>query len=331
MDEKAALTGLLLAGYAPQIEQMLAEARAESLAEAKSLLKELMVQGILAYILNSKAPSPGDAPLGPPGNNRGTALPSGETAHAPGKDRDIEQRVAETREVLPTSSADVDKTNQSIEQTDGSAPAPAESGDEAEQLRREIEAIKQKIAQNQQLLCSDYCPGLSQAPPPDAAAPPPAILPAEGADAPAPPVGVYIYGITAANGQSGAQTWADLGVDGVHPVYELPYQGIQVVCSKVSLAEYGQEQIDAHLEDVQWLEARVRAHQRVLETIVASGQTLVPMRFCTIYRSEDSLTATLSRYYGEFSQALAHLQDKREWGVKVYYDPLILAQKSRGG
>jgi len=68
------------------------------------------------------------------------------------------------------------------------------------------------------------------------------------------------------------------------------------------------------------------AHQRVLEAVLAS-HTLIPMRFCTIYRSESGVQEMLTQHYDDFVETLTQLEGKQEWGVKVYCDGKILAQR----
>ena len=96
--------------------------------------------------------------------------------------------------------------------------------------------------------------------------------------------------------------------------------------SRVSLQEFGQEELEANLEDIQWVESKVLAHQGVLETVLVS-RTLVPMRFCTIYRSESRVQEMLAQHYDDFVDALEHLEGEQEWGVKVYCDGETLAQR----
>jgi len=47
----------------------------------------------------------------------------------------------------------------------------------------------------------------------------------------------------------------------------------------------------------------------------------VPMRLCTIYRSEGHVRELLEREHDVFADALARLEGKTEWGVKVIAEP----------
>lgn len=136
----------------------------------------------------------------------------------------------------------------------------------------------------------------------------------------------YLYGIVGNDRRQSIDELPGEGIDPAYPVYTLPYQAIQALVSKVLLAEFGQEALETNLNNLEWLEAKVRAHQGILETVLA-GQTLIPTRFCTIYRSESRIREILARYHDDFMDTLARLNGKYEWGVKLYCNAQILSQK----
>jgi hypothetical protein len=198
--------------------------------------------------------------------------------------------------------------------------------DSEEQIQQEIEAIRKKITENERLLSQVKA---SPAKTEEVQEPPAEQelgAPSRGKE----DHGYYVYGIVGDVGERNQvfqkKPGFSKGIDPAHPVYTLPYQAIQAIVSKVSLQEFGQEELEANLEDIQWVEAKVLAHQRVLEAVLAD-HTLVPMRFCTIYRSESGVQEVLAKHYDDFVEALAHLKGKQEWGGKVYCDGQTLAQR----
>ena len=133
--------------------------------------------------------------------------------------------------------------------------------------------------------------------------------------------GWYLYGIVPEGAEGGRPV---AGIDPDHETYTLGYQGLRALVSKVSLREFAPQALRANLEDLPWMTSRVQAHQRVLAGALARGP-VVPLKFCTIYRSESGVRAALARHYADFMRALAQLQGKHEWGVKVYCDEARLA------
>jgi hypothetical protein len=289
-----------------RVAQMVREARDEALAEAKTILKWLMVQTILKQATGTREDT-----------HNGSTLTAGETDGLAIRVDDLLANEA------PSSST----------------PAQERGAENREQIEQEIEAIRQRIAANERILSQTRA------------------FPAEGEAAPAPslddPPGTsaeetetgcayYVYGIVRSDGSQPLEGLPAEGICPACPVYALPYpypattaseavlhsadQTIQAIVSRVSLRDFGPERLDENLDDMRWLEARVRAHQGILDAVAAS-RTLIPMRFCTIYRSEERVRKMLEQHHAGFVKALARLDGKREWGVKVYCDSQVLAQK----
>jgi hypothetical protein len=97
-------------------------------------------------------------------------------------------------------------------------------------------------------------------------------------------------------------------------------RGLVAFASQVSLSEFGEEPLHDNLNNVEWLEAKARAHERVLDHVLAR-MPVVPMRLCTIYRSEGHVREVLEREHAVFMDALERLEGKTEWGVKVIAEP----------
>jgi hypothetical protein len=111
-----------------------------------------------------------------------------------------------------------------------------------------------------------------------------------------------------------------LGVDADNAVTVLSDDELAAVVSRVPLSEFGEERLRESLNDVAWLEGTARAHERVLDAVRALT-TVIPMRLCTIYRTESSLRETLGRERIAFTEALLRLEAKTEWGLKMFMDP----------
>jgi Gas vesicle synthesis protein GvpL/GvpF len=131
-------------------------------------------------------------------------------------------------------------------------------------------------------------------------------------------LGYYVYGVVSAQE---ADLPADLaGVDPRHPVALLEHHDLAAIVSRVSLDEFGEEQLHENLNDVEWLEDKARAHEEVLDAAL-SRMTVVPMRLCTIYRSEEQVHEMLGRERPLLGDALRRLDGKTEWGVKLVAEP----------
>jgi hypothetical protein len=92
---------------------------------------------------------------------------------------------------------------------------------------------------------------------------------------------------------------------------------LAAVTSRVPLDEFDEERLREHLADMTWVEATARAHEGVLDR-ACEQTTVIPMRMCTVYRTEDGVREMLRRETDAFEEALEHLAGKAEWGVKAF-------------
>jgi Gas vesicle synthesis protein GvpL/GvpF len=153
---------------------------------------------------------------------------------------------------------------------------------------------------------------------PDRAPAKPHNTPAEPQRPPATGTGVYIYCVVPAD------TELPAGLPSIDPAHSptlLRHDRLAAVVSQVPLEDFGEERLRERLADLEWLERTARAHEQVLE-MVGREATLIPMRLCSVYRSEDGVTKMLAQEAKALEEALAHLEGKTEWGVKVFANPV---------
>jgi hypothetical protein len=139
------------------------------------------------------------------------------------------------------------------------------------------------------------------------------------ADPPVPPhdppiLGAYVYGVVWATDASFTEELSGLDPDG--PVTTLIEGPLAAVVSRVPLAEFEEDELRSHLSDLEWVERVARAHEAVLDDLCART-VVIPMRMCTVYRSDENLRAMLRREELNLRSALEFLDGKLEWGVKV--------------
>jgi hypothetical protein len=131
-------------------------------------------------------------------------------------------------------------------------------------------------------------------------------------------MGHYVYGVI---GSAETDLPPDLtAVDPEHPVELVRLGRLAAITSRVSLAEFGEEELRENLNDLEWLEEKARAHEAVLEAALAQ-MTVVPLRMCTIYLSETQVRDMLERERSLLDDALRRLEHKSEWGVKLICEP----------
>lgn len=136
-----------------------------------------------------------------------------------------------------------------------------------------------------------------------------------------PPTGIYVYAIIDC---TDLKELPKVGVAEGCLVTLQVHGDLAAVVSEVSLAEFGEEALHANLGRLEWLEARVRAHQDVLDALLPVAAVL-PMKFATIYLDPSGVEELLATRYAEMASLLGHLAGRQEWGLKVYCDEGQLA------
>src|SRR6185312_7571158 len=126
---------------------------------------------------------------------------------------------------------------------------------------------------------------------------PPQSTPGEG--------GRYVYGIVQAKepvtfGKSGIGGSGEL-------VYTVNYQDIAAVVSNTSVFIFDPTRENA------------LAHEHVIETVMTTN-TIIPMSFGTVFRTEDDIKEVLKSIYPSLKDVLKQMQNKLEFGLKVTWD-----------
>lgn len=94
---------------------------------------------------------------------------------------------------------------------------------------------------------------------------------------------------------------------------------LAAVAIQVPLDEFDEQRLREHLADMAWVESTARAHEAVLDRVRAQT-TVIPMRMCTVYRTEGGVREMLRREAEPLLEAIDHLRGKAEWGVKAFIE-----------
>jgi Gas vesicle synthesis protein GvpL/GvpF len=127
-------------------------------------------------------------------------------------------------------------------------------------------------------------------------------------------VGLYVYGVV----RSGVPLSRDLeGVNPAAPVRPLESHDLAALVSEVPAAEFEEAARPRSLDDVARLERTARAHELVLESVLAET-AVVPLRCCTVFPAEKQVREMLCRESEVLLDALDRLSYRAEWGVKAF-------------
>src|SRR5438093_7882693 len=129
--------------------------------------------------------------------------------------------------------------------------------------------------------------------------------------------GWYLYGVVGA--KEAPKPPRSASVDSRHEVVVIEEGPLAGVASRVSLDEFDEPALAERLSDAAWLEEKIRSHEQVLDAVLEHA-SVVPCRFCTIYRSESDLRRFLAEGREALVEALASVEGRIELGVKAFVD-----------
>lgn len=126
----------------------------------------------------------------------------------------------------------------------------------------------------------------------------------------------YVYAVCR---PFGTPLQAQLTGVGGDPPRLLPHGDLVAVVSHVPEADFAEEPLRAHLEDLDWLTAVARAHQGVIDALT-TVTTPLPLRLGTVFRDDSGVRTMIEGREESFLRTLDRLEGRVEWGVKVFIE-----------
>ncbi len=100
-------------------------------------------------------------------------------------------------------------------------------------------------------------------------------------------------------------------------IYSIADCGLITVVRKAPGEDFSEKNLPENIQNVVWLEARVREHNRIVNAL-AGHVTLLPFKFATVFFSEENVRDMLIRYEVPMKARLHQLTGKIELGLKVW-------------
>ena len=124
---------------------------------------------------------------------------------------------------------------------------------------------------------------------------------------------LYLYGVTQSRP---AKPLFHVGVDLQSPVDAIECEGVICWVSRVPAEDF-ETSLAKNMENLDWLATASVAHQRAIQSI-AQHTDILPARFGTIFRDEQSLEAHIEGHLKQIARDFKRLKDADEWGIKIF-------------
>ncbi|MRX71227.1 gas vesicle protein GvpL [Bacillus lacus] len=99
-----------------------------------------------------------------------------------------------------------------------------------------------------------------------------------------------------------------------------------IVC-ELNPEEYSEDIIkDKTSNDMEWLQEKAFHHHETVLNL-AKHYTVIPLKFCTIYKNVESLETTVAANQVKMIDTLDFITGNEEWNVKIYSDDKLLKEQ----
>lgn len=136
--------------------------------------------------------------------------------------------------------------------------------------------------------------------------------------------GIYVYGIVRTGALDAAP--AVSGVDRDRDVFLVEAGDLSAIAGGVDVSQFEGAALEANANTPEWLEEKVRGHERVLDAVVGRC-AVIPMRLGAMFSTEAGVRDLLVRSAESIRSSLARIDGKTEWGVKVECDLSLLMNR----
>lgn len=134
--------------------------------------------------------------------------------------------------------------------------------------------------------------------------------------------GLYTYGVTGKEAKEVDIT----GIDRRHKVYAVAWEDLRVMVSEIDVEAF-QQQVKNVVAAITQSSAfpqlggseLFQAHEEAIESLMRITP-IIPMKFGTILKDEQSAIQMLQDRQDDFQALLAKCSDSEEWGLKIYAD-----------
>ncbi|RLQ95487.1 GvpL/GvpF family gas vesicle protein [Falsibacillus albus] len=138
---------------------------------------------------------------------------------------------------------------------------------------------------------------------------------------------IYLYGLIPTKEMASVPSFPSLkGFGGKEEIFTIPMDTITAIVCTLDSNEHSEESIKENIQnDMDWLQEKAFHHH---ETVAAFYKyfTIIPLKFCTIYKSEESLRHTVEINKGIVEKSFSTLHGNEEWNLKIYCDDSVLKE-----
>ncbi|PZE19704.1 GvpL/GvpF family gas vesicle protein [Paenibacillus xerothermodurans] len=138
---------------------------------------------------------------------------------------------------------------------------------------------------------------------------------------------LYLYGLVPSEEVSGRSFPTLKGFDGKGDLFTIQIENITAIVCYLAAENYSEESIKERINnDMEWLQEKAFHHH---ETVMQLSKifTIIPLKFCTLYHTQDSLETSVHSNESKIAESFALIDGTEEWNLKIYCDDALLKKQ----
>lgn len=138
---------------------------------------------------------------------------------------------------------------------------------------------------------------------------------------------LYLYGLIPTKEANKENLPSMKGFDGESELYSIEIGEVTAIVCDLPSSEYSEETIKDKVDnDMDWLQEKAFHHHETV-LMVSKLYTIIPLKFCTLYKNEDSLKSSIEGNRNKLEATFEQLDGNEEWNVKIYCDDKLLKEQ----
>ena len=127
---------------------------------------------------------------------------------------------------------------------------------------------------------------------------------------------LYLYGLVPSHEATTTSLPSIKGFDGDGVIYPLLIDEVTALVCDLDSDHYSEETISDKINsDMEWLQEKAFHHHEAVQKL-AQMYTIVPLKFCTLYKNQDSLRHTIERNKEKLNETFKLLDGNEEWNLE---------------
>ncbi|MGR3766248.1 GvpL/GvpF family gas vesicle protein [Rossellomorea sp. NS-SX7] len=129
---------------------------------------------------------------------------------------------------------------------------------------------------------------------------------------------LYLYGLIPTKEANDQPLPSITGFDGENELYTISVGDVTAIVCTINSEAHSEEELKDKIEnDMEWLQEKAFHHHETV-LMVSKMYTIVPLKFCTLYKNEDSLKRTIESNRIKLDSTFSKLKGNEEWNVKIF-------------